>query len=174
MPRPDVALKPAPPSPAPARGQARGANRVLQAAAIVIVALLVWRLADVLLLAFGAVLIGVLLHALATPLTQGLRLPRSLALSLAVGGLTAVLGGAIWLFGQQTAVQAVTLGELVPRAWQALEARLATSAFGAYILDDLQRLRHADGLVVQTASRLVQSSLSAAGRISGRSAWPTT
>ena len=162
MPRPDVALKPAPPSPAPARGQARGANRVLQAAAIVIVALLVWRLADVLLLAFGAVLIGVLLHALATPLTQGLRLPRSLALSLAVGGLTAVLGGAIWLFGQQAAVQAVTLGELVPRAWQALEARLATSAFGAYILDDLQRLRHADGLVVQTASRLVQSSLSAA------------
>jgi len=152
-------------SPAPLprlRARPRGAGWVLQAAAIAVVALLAWRLADVLLLAFGAVLTGVLLHALATPLTQRLRLPRPLALALAVGGLAGVVGGAVWLFGQQAALQAATLGELVPRAWQGLEARLATSPLGAYVLDDLQRLRHADGLVVQTASRLLQSSLSAA------------
>jgi predicted PurR-regulated permease PerM len=137
-------------------------SRVLQAAALALAAILIWRLADVLLLAFGAVLVGVLLHALAAPLTERLRLPRPLALSLAVAGLTGVIGGAIWLFGQQVALQVATLGELLPKAWRALQAPLSESPLGAYVLDDLQRLRHADGLVVQTASRLLQGSLSAA------------
>lgn len=135
---------------------------VVQAAALVVAAILVWRLADVLLLAFGAVLVGVLLHALAAPLTQRLNLPRPLALSLAVAGLTGVTGAAVWLFGQQVAVQVATLGELLPQAWQALRAPLSESPIGAYVLDDLQRLRHADGLVVETISRLLQGSLSAA------------
>jgi predicted PurR-regulated permease PerM len=135
---------------------------VVQVAALALVSLLIWRLADVLLLAFGAVLVGVLLHALAAPLTERLHLPRPLALSLAVAGLTGVIGGAIWLFGQQVALQVATLGELLPKAWRALQAPLSESPLGAYVLDDLQRLRHADGLVVQTASRLLQGSLTAA------------
>ena len=140
----------------------RSPSAVVQAAALAVCALLVWRLADVLLLAFGAVLVGVLLNALAQPLTQRLRLPRPLALTIAVAALTAAIGCAIWLFGQQVALQAATLGELLPKAWLALQAPLSQSPVGAYILDDLQRLRHADGLVVQTASRFVQGSLSAA------------
>jgi predicted PurR-regulated permease PerM len=165
MPRVAVPLRrvPAPPAgwPRPAGPRSR-ATWLMQAAALVVIALLAWRLADVLLLAFGAVLTGILLNALAAPLTQRLRLPRPISLSLAVAGLAGAIGASVWLFGQQVAVQAVTLGELVPRAWQALEAQLATSPLGAYVLDDLQRLRHADGLVVQTASRLLQGSLSAA------------
>jgi len=73
-----------------------------------------------------------------------------------------VIGGALWLFGQQIALQAATLGELIPKAWSALQAPLSTSPLGAYVLDDLQRLRHPGGLVVQTASWLVRGSLSAA------------
>lgn len=137
-------------------------SRLLQAAGLGLFAVLIWRLADVLLLAFGAVLTGILLHALAAPLRYRLRLPRPVALSLAVAALTGVIGGAVWLFGQQVALQAATLGELLPQAWQALQERLAKSPLGVYVLDDLQRLRHADGLVVETASRLVQGSLSAA------------
>ena len=144
------------------RARLCGPNAVLQAAALAVAALLVWRLADVLLLAFGAVLVGVLLHALAAPLTERLRLPRAVALTLAVAGLTGAIAGAVWLFGQQAALQVATLSELLPKAWQALQAPLSESPLGAYVLDDLQRLRHADGLVVQTASRLVQGSLSAA------------
>lgn len=131
-------------------------------AALVVAGLLVWRLADVLLMAFGAILVAVLLQALSEPLTARLRLPRPLALTIAVAGLTAAIGGAIWLFGQQIALQVATLSELVPKAWAALQAPLSASPLGAYVLDDLQRLRHADGLVVETASRLVRGSASAA------------
>mgnify|MGYP000229841025 CR=1 FL=1 len=165
MSRADVALtRPAagPAGPPRLRARLRRPGTPLQIAALVVAGLLVWRLADVLLLAFGAVLVGVLLHALSEPLTRRLRLPRPLALTLAVAGFGAVVGGAVWLFGQQIALQAATLGELLPRAWAALQAPLSTSPLGAYVLDDLQRLRHADGLVVQTASRLVRGSLSAA------------
>jgi predicted PurR-regulated permease PerM len=135
---------------------------VLHTALLVVVGLLVWRLADVLLLAFGAILVAVLLHALSEPLTNRLRLPRPIAMALAVVGFAAVVGGAVWLFGQQVLLQIATLGELIPKAWRALQAPLSASPLGAYVLDDLQRLRHADGLVVQTASRVARGSLSAA------------
>lgn len=163
MPRPDVALSRPQPRLLPrVRHALRRPSMVLQAAALIVAGLLVWRLADVLLLAFGAILVAVLLHALSEPLTRRLRLPRPLALTVAVAGLAAVIGGAVWLFGQQIALQVATLSELLPKAWQALQAPLSRSPLGAYVLDDLQRLRHADGLVVQTASRLVRGSLSAA------------
>ena len=133
----------------------------LQVAALVVGGLVVWRLADVILLAFGAVLVAILLHALAGPLVRR-GAPRKLALAAAVVGLTGVIAAMAWLFGQQLAMQAATLSELLPRAWAGLEARLSTSALGGYVLDDLQRLRHADGLVIETASQLVRSSVAAA------------
>lgn len=56
----------------------------------------------------------------------------------------------------------MALGKLLPQAWNALQTPLSSSPLGAYVLEDLQRLRHADGLVVQTASRLIQGSAGAA------------
>jgi len=164
MSRAGVALTrpPAPLSLPRIRAGLRPLRTPLQAAAVLVLGLLAWRLADVLLLAFGAILTAILLHALAGPLVRRLRLPRPAALAVAVAGLTAATAGTVWLFGQQIAVQLVALGELLPRAWSALQAPLSASPLGAYVLDDLQRLRHADGLVVQTASRLVQGSASVA------------
>ena len=153
----------APKAPLPARqGSANAIRGILQIAALLLLALLVWRLADVLLLAFGSVLTAILLHALAEPLVRRLRLPRPAALAVAVAGVALAGTATAWLFGQQLAVQLVALGELLPRAWSALQAPLSSSPLGAYVLDDLQRLRHADGLVLQTASRLIQGSASGA------------
>jgi len=162
MSRPDVALRPViAPSPG-ARDRPRPLRTPLQLAGLLVLGLLAWRLADVLLLAFGAVLTAILLHALAGPLVRRLRLPRPAALAVAVAGLAVAGTGTAWLFGQQLAAQLAALGELLPRAWSALQAPLSSSPLGAYVLDDLQRLRHADGLVVQTASRFLQGSASAA------------
>lgn len=129
--------------------------------AVVVLGLLAWRLADVILMAFGAVLTAILLHALADPLMRRLRLARPVALSVAVTGLGAAVGGTLWLFGQQIAQQIAALALLLPRAWQALQASLSTSPIGAYVLDDLQRIRPGDGVIVGTLSRFLSGSASA-------------
>lgn len=134
----------------------------LQAAILLVGGLLIWRLADVILLAFGAILTAILLQALANPLVTRLRVPRPIALTVAVAGLVSAIAASAWLFGHQIALQVTTLGDLLPRAWKALQAPLSASPVGAYVLDDLQRLRHADGFVVRTASRIVQGSAGAA------------
>lgn len=134
----------------------------VQAALLVVAGILLWRLADVLLMGFGAILTAILLQGLAGPLNRRLGVPRPLALTAAVFGLVIALSGVFWMFGHQIVLQVTTLGDLLPRAWAAVQKPLSASPLGAYVLDDLQRLRHADGLVVRTASRLIQGSASAA------------
>jgi predicted PurR-regulated permease PerM len=137
-------------------------RRLALTAAVIGVALVVWRLADVLLLAFGAVLVAALLHALAGPLVTRVRLPRPLALTLAVIALGGAIAASLWLFGQQMAVQLAALGELLPRAWTGLQQRLSGTALGGYVLADLERLRHADGLLTAIGPRLIRGTAGAA------------
>jgi predicted PurR-regulated permease PerM len=134
---------------------------LLQLGALGVLGLLIWRLSDVLMMAFGAVLVAALIHALANPLIRRLRVPRATALIIAVAGLILAIAGTIWLFGQQLAIQIVALGDLLPRAWTAVQQQLSTTTIGAYVLDDLQRLKHPDGAVVTYVSQLVRSSASA-------------
>lgn len=123
--------------------------------AVIVAALVAWRLADVILLAFGAVLVAILLHAVADPLVRRARMSRRDALLLAVAFLTAVVGATLWLFGQQISQQMAALGELVPRTWAALQARLTTSPLGAYLLQDLQRFERPNGALVSWGSHLI-------------------
>jgi predicted PurR-regulated permease PerM len=124
-------------------------------AAAAVVALIAWRLADVILLAFGAVLVAVLLHALADPLVRRARMPRRAALAVAVMVVSAAIAGTLWLFGQQIGQQMAALGDLLPRTWAVLQERLSTSRAGAYVLEDLQRLRRPEGLIVSLGSHLI-------------------
>ncbi|PZQ63926.1 MAG: AI-2E family transporter [Phenylobacterium zucineum] len=156
MRRPDPALKPSPDDPAPPRQLS-----LLQLGALAVLGLLIWRLSDVVMMAFGAVLVAALIHALAGPLIRRLGLPRPAALIIAVAGLALAIAATVWLFGQQLAIQLVALGDLLPRAWAALQQQLSTTTIGAYVLDDLQRLKHPDGMVVEQVSRIVRSSASA-------------
>jgi predicted PurR-regulated permease PerM len=141
-------------------------RRAALVAALAVLTLLIWRLADVLLLAFGAVLVAILLNALAEPLVRRTRLGRAPSLVLAVIGLTGAIGLTLWLFGSEAAVQLTALRDLLPTAWSGLRADLAQSWLGAYLLEDLERLRRADGLILEFGPRLLGSvSAAAAGVI---------
>ncbi len=107
-----------------ARGDAAFARRVLIVVAIGALALLLWSLLDVLLLVFGAVLVGVLLRSLAEPIARRTPLSDSWALAAATLVLLAAIGGAAWLFGAQVRAQATELTERLPEAWHAFEERL--------------------------------------------------
>jgi predicted PurR-regulated permease PerM len=103
-------------------------KRVLVATGVVglalLGALLVWRLADILLLAFIGLLFGVFLDAASSLFRRYLSLPRgwSLALTLVLLAVGAAL--ALSLLGPTLAAQAVALFEGLPQFLQDLEAEL--------------------------------------------------
>lgn len=133
------------PPPHPVRATVQQA--VILVLTLVGLALLAVRLADVVLMAFGAVLAAVLLHAVAAPLQSRLRLPRPLALTLALALICAFVGVALWAFGRQAATQFEALSNLLPRAWSQLQARFGPTPFGAAALAKLEHWRGFDWLV---------------------------
>lgn len=101
---------------------------------LVALALLVYRLADVFLLIFGATLVAVILRAIANPIARLTGLPSKFGLSLAVLlvlGLLAVTG---WLLGAQVTAQVGQLRDTLPAVWHSFETRIGDMAFGERIL----------------------------------------
>lgn len=116
-----------PPSPA---GRADYMYRLLLAALVVILVVAAWKLLDLLLLVFGAVLVAVLLRAIANALTAGTHLPPKWSLMLTVLGLAGVVAIVGWLFGAEVRAQMEGLSARVTEAWGPIETQLAASEPG--------------------------------------------
>lgn len=119
-------------------GDGRFVRRFLIGLLLVGLALLAWRLAEVLILVFGAALVAVILRAIADPITEKTRLPSRLALLVAVLFVLGLIGLTGWLFGSEIATQASTLRETLPAAWKSFEARLGDTQIGERILGALR------------------------------------
>ncbi len=105
-------------------------RKVIIVIALAGLALLLWRLRDMLLLIFGAVFVAIVFSALAAPLRRHLHLSGGMALGLAVLLLAAALGITSWLFGREVSAQVDSLIESLPAAWRSFEARIGDLAFG--------------------------------------------
>lgn len=112
--------------------------RLLIAAAVTGLALLLWRIADVLLLAFGAALVAVLLRSIAAPISEraGVREPIALAASVLL--VASVLAGTGWLFGHELSSQFDELLRRLPRAWDSARSSMQKYEVGRVILDSLE------------------------------------
>jgi predicted PurR-regulated permease PerM len=114
--------------PASAPGKAFGhssgnyARRVLFVVLISALVLLAWRLSDVFLLLFGAIIIAVALRAGAAPLERYLRVPARLAVGIVVVLTFAAIGVGSWLIGDRLVEQAANLQQRLPAALNALIA----------------------------------------------------
>ncbi len=91
------------------------------AIAIVVLLLFLWTIANVLLLVFAAVLLGVLLSGLADLLAGHTPLSRGWALALVCVALALTLGGLGWLLSGQVASQVSELSRTLPKTVQQLE-----------------------------------------------------
>jgi predicted PurR-regulated permease PerM len=91
-------------------------KRVLIVLALGALAALAWRLADVLLLAFGAVVVAVILRALADVIAE--HVPATKKWSLALAGLLIVvaLAATLFFFGRQVRAQLGELARIFPPA----------------------------------------------------------
>lgn len=84
--------------------------------ALLVLALLLWKLSDVLLLAFGAVLVAIVLHAAADALVRYLRVPDRWGLMVAGLLILMVFIGLGALFGTQVRAQFSNVVERLPFA----------------------------------------------------------
>lgn len=117
--------------------RANSQQPILLIAGLVVVGLVLVRLADVILMAFGAVLVAVLLQALSEPLRRYGHVRRTIALGIAVLVLAACFGLVFWIFGREAEAQFASLSELLPRAWADFQARLNRTLVGRTVLRDL-------------------------------------
>jgi predicted PurR-regulated permease PerM len=91
-------------------------RRVLIVTALVLLVLLLWKLSDVLLLAFGAVLVAVILHAVADVLETYVRIPSRWALTAATVLILLIFIALLALFGAQMRAQLSHVAERLPFA----------------------------------------------------------
>jgi predicted PurR-regulated permease PerM len=91
-------------------------RRVLIIIALGALVALVWRLADVLLLAFGAVVVAVILRALADLIAHHIPSTRRWSLAIAVILILIVLALVLFLFGRQMRAQIAQLAAVLPPA----------------------------------------------------------
>lgn len=122
-------------------------ERLIIALAIVGLALFLWQLRGLLILLFGAVLVAVILRVIANPIERRFRIPDGIALLISVLILLAVFGIAFWLFGRQVIAQADALSDAIPKAWQAVQERLAAIGLEEPLRQWRQGLQDGDGVV---------------------------
>lgn len=106
------------------RDDAQFVRRTLIVIALVGLAYLTWQLREVVLMVFGAIVIATLFQSLAKQFEK-LRLPHGVALLLSVLTVVAILGVGFALFGAQLVDQAEEIRAALPKAWAALQQRLA-------------------------------------------------
>lgn len=128
----------------------RMAQASLVVLGVVALGVLLFHALPVLMLAFGGVLVGVLLDGLARTIAQRTGLSRSVG--LAIGGIAAilVLVGAAFLIGPPIAEQAPQFREALMRGIDQLQQRLGAIGLPP-IEDELETLRDQSGALARTA-----------------------
>jgi predicted PurR-regulated permease PerM len=111
------------------------ARRVLVVAAFVVLGLLLWRIADAVLLAFGAVMVAVLLRTAAEPLARRTPLPEGWAIAVVALLILAGLSLVALLAGAEVRAQVSDLARRLPDAWEALQERVNGTEYGELLLE---------------------------------------
>ena len=123
-------------------------SRALIVVALAAGAFLVWHLRYVLVLLFGAVVVGTILRAIADPFRRWLRFPDALAVLAAVIVLAGVIVGTGWVLGAQIAAQTQTLTDSLPAAIRTVDEWLAGYGLDRPAQSILDDLRTSGGAIV--------------------------
>jgi predicted PurR-regulated permease PerM len=114
------------------------ARRVTVTIALVALALFLWKIAPVLMLAFAGIVFAGAVRAASQPLHRYLRLPQEWAVAIVFAlFLLLVLGGG-YLFGKEIAAQTTELWEAIKTAAEKAQARLGESPLGSWLVENLR------------------------------------
>src|SRR5206468_2669711 len=97
--------------------------------------LVLWRLRDVALITFAAIIAAALLRGLAHPVVRYTRLSSRVAIVVVIVALVVLMLAALWLTGQPMLRQLQELRSTVPRAWATALSWLQAQPFGPQLLN---------------------------------------
>ena len=140
-------------------------RRTLIVVAVAAIALLCWQLVDVFVLAFGAVIVAVLLRSIADPIRDRTPLNDGASLAVAILTVIAVLGGAGWLFGSTVSGQVTSLVERMPQSADELRNLVSTLPFGQTLADEVGGFGDLASKLQGAAGRLGGYAMSVAGAV---------
>ncbi|PNG27220.1 AI-2E family transporter [Methylocella silvestris] len=113
-------------------------GRLLVVVVIAALAAALWRIINVLVLLFGAILLAIGLHAAARGLARRTGVREALALAgVAVAGLAA-FGAALWLFGSVIAAQLSDVLKVAPAGFKLVMDQLTGNPYGRQFLDQVR------------------------------------
>ena len=109
-------------------------GKVLLVLLVIALAAVIWQLALVFILAFGAIIVAVTLDNLAAPVAERLRMSQQWALALTTVGLFLIFVGFLAAFGARAADQFSLLAAQLPGAWEESRAWLNSWELGRWLL----------------------------------------
>jgi predicted PurR-regulated permease PerM len=112
-------------------------KRTLIVVAIAVIPLLIWYLFGVVLIAFGAIILAMLLRLVAQPLVRWLVLPEWLALIVSGLVILGIIAGTGYLFGSRITSEFQDVMQRTSSATAAIEQNLRGTALGNYMLQHL-------------------------------------
>lgn len=122
-----------------------------------------WQLASVFLLAFGAIVVAVLLRSIANPIRDHTPLAGGPALAAAGLLILAAIAAASWLFGSMLAAQVSDLAGRLPHSMAELHRQVSSWPFGAQIAARLHDAQDLNAKFQGLAGRLGGYAISVAG-----------
>lgn len=114
-------------------------RQIIIAISLLGLAVVLWRISDVLVVGFGGVVLAALLRALADPIARKTGWNNRVVVLLVVVVLTLLIGGLAWIFGQQATNQATELQVQLPAAMNKLLQRVERSETGKTIVDTVEQ-----------------------------------
>lgn len=123
----------------PDADDARFIRRVLYLVVIAAVIAALVRAGDILILAFGSMLVAIVIHSIADLYARHLRAPPKLALGLGMATVLGVIGFLGWLFGVQFRHQVNVLVTALPGLLDQLAGWASQSPVGAKIVDAVRQ-----------------------------------
>jgi len=107
------------------------------AVGIALVPVLVWQLGAMLLMAFAAVLLAIVLHVASEPLQRWTPLPVWADLLIAAFCLLLIIAAGVWIFGSQVSSEFSNVTTLVRVGATEVQQAMSASATGKFILEKL-------------------------------------
>jgi predicted PurR-regulated permease PerM len=109
-------------------------RRVLAVVLVALAVVVIWRLAEILVVIFGAVLLSLVLRGISSRIGRTIGLGPTLALMTTVLLLVAVIGLLGWFFGSQIHTQFEDIAKRVPEIVDRLTQQMAKEPIGQYFL----------------------------------------